>query len=275
MTRRRHGGATVRFGKPREKAAITGDCGQPGAHFNTPYIATLQRTSFTVAVWVNLSARAPNFILADWNKPDYSYMFGIDQPRNQQRQLPTVELRSSKIPQAEIDNKQNRRLTAVVRAQPNKDIPLNEWHHLAWVWTRTDISHGTMKIYLDGVQIGSQDQQFAPVDVQANIRPVRIGSRQEGNTTFHGSLDELWLFNEALSEALTASDSLSSELVQGAPQPPASGWIKQSPQTGQWSGIGASGPGWTIARAADGTWRGTGSASGTWARRDPDKGDWE
>ena len=158
--------------------------GQAGAYFNTPYIATLQRTSFTVAVWVNLSARAPNFILADWNKPDYSYMFGIDQPRNQQRQLPTVELRSSKIPQAEIDNKQNRRLTAVVRAQPNKDIPLNEWHHLAWVWTRTDISHGTMKIYLDGVQIGShailvQDQVPSPPQWHV-LHPSTDGATEPG-----------------------------------------------------------------------------------------------
>jgi hypothetical protein len=68
------------------------------------------------------------------------------------------------------------------------------WHHVAAVYDGT-----TIKLYLDGVLDGSVVSSFAPTDGSASLK---IGARgDDANTRLNGLIDEVRIFNRALSEA--------------------------------------------------------------------------
>ncbi len=69
---------------------------------------------------------------------------------------------------------------------------VNVWYHLAV--TRTS---GTYKLYVNGSQIGSEQADPLPIADVTGI--VRIGSWSDGNYEVDGLIDELDIFNRALS----------------------------------------------------------------------------
>jgi len=93
-------------------------------------------------------------------------------------------------------------------------VPLGQWTHLAGVYDPSDLS---MKLYINGV--------LAPTTLGATPVPatmfnpataVSIGTRSDGSTRWDGQLDEVRIFNRALSLA----DILSlPELAAVVPEP--------------------------------------------------------
>jgi len=69
------------------------------------------------------------------------------------------------------------------------------WHHV--VSTRT-MTTGALQLYVDGVSAGSATGSKASLTSPANISFGRI---QTGNNYFAGSLDEIAVYNTALSPA--------------------------------------------------------------------------
>ncbi|HVE60143.1 MAG TPA: LamG-like jellyroll fold domain-containing protein [Pyrinomonadaceae bacterium] len=73
-------------------------------------------------------------------------------------------------------------------------VSTGEWHHVAAVYDGT-----TIKIYLDGVLDGSVNSGFAPTNGSASLK---IGARgDDANTRLNGLIDEVRIFNRALSAA--------------------------------------------------------------------------
>lgn len=72
-----------------------------------------------------------------------------------------------------------------------EDAPLEEWIHIAMTWDGK-----TMTAYLNGKEYGAEDVVMQP----AVAGPMFIGKRAHGaNAFFKGVIDELAIFNKALS----------------------------------------------------------------------------
>jgi hypothetical protein len=131
---------------------------------------------------------------------------------------PIADMRSTEVNQ---QSSTKDRFAVIRLTNPRREVPQGEWHHLAWVWNRVNDNQGAMKIYLDGAEIGNQNQQRTPVNVAINQRTMRIGSREDPrnpNIAFNGSMDELWIFNEALNgEQL--GNLIKHNDIKGAPAP--------------------------------------------------------
>ncbi len=80
-----------------------------------------------------------------------------------------------------------------------KDVPLKQWHHVAWVWNKSDGMHGTMTIYLDAKEVASGVETHAGAVQDNPNNATAIGYKQDSKTGFNGTIDELWIYNEALS----------------------------------------------------------------------------
>ena len=70
--------------------------------------------------------------------------------------------------------------------------PVGEWHHIAGTYDGT-----IFKCYIDGV-LGEEWQYAGKMPV--NTLPVTIGRRTTGGTWFNGMIDEVAIFNNALTE---------------------------------------------------------------------------
>jgi hypothetical protein len=68
------------------------------------------------------------------------------------------------------------------------------WHHAAWV---VDASGGTL--FLDGSQVGNAAWPFLGAGRTTSTDPVQIGHYANFSDRFHGTLDEITLWNRALS----------------------------------------------------------------------------
>ncbi len=193
--------------------------GSPGSYLNIPALTTIQKSSFTVAAWVNMTTKGPNFILTDWPATAQSgFVFGVD-PLGRDKSKATTIVHLS-------GGGRNRPVVVRFPARDNSDtpdVPLNSWHHMAWIWERADAQHGTMRIFIDGNQIGSQAQSIrGSVDVALNQRGMRIGSREMPQSAggppvnFNGSIDELWVFDAALTNE-QLNNLIKSNNIDGAP----------------------------------------------------------
>jgi hypothetical protein len=78
-------------------------------------------------------------------------------------------------------------------------IPLNEWTHLA-----ISFDGAAKRIYVNGIEVASHGESRALVYDGAPV-PVTIGSDYEGSVLFSGRIDEVALYNRAL----TADEVLS------------------------------------------------------------------
>jgi len=94
---------------------------------------------------------------------------------------------------------------------------LNQWYHLAV--TRSDSLY---TIYANGVAIGSQNDTHAIPEPNA---PVKIGAAE--GMYFNGLLDEVKIYNRALSAAEIQADGVEENNDEPLPPPPASPKIRR------------------------------------------------
>ena len=98
---------------------------------------------------------------------------------------------------------------------------LNEWVHLVGV---KDVDSGNVRIYLNGVFMGEEQIQFPELEAD-NEGLLFIGcehpyvSLPSGPQYFYGDLDELGIWNRALTEEEILSLYLSESVVQGCMEP--------------------------------------------------------
>ncbi len=84
--------------------------------------------------------------------------------------------------------------TAVVSSPTT--LPLNTWVHVAGTWDGT-----TARVYVNGAEVASVPAASLP----NNTLALRIGSDNTGATRFAGSVDEVAIYNRALSAAEIAA----------------------------------------------------------------------
>ena len=175
--------------------------GKPGSYLDVPYISSIHQHSFTVAVWVYLNKPDRNYVLADWSAPmNMAYAFGFDVAKGSTTPRITAYMKSDVV-KTSSKNKNQKYNVDVLKFTPAaaNTLSLNAWHHVAWVWDRQDKNTGTLTIYLDGANVQSANvAKGSTTDLLNNHREVRVGLKQDTNSTFNGSMDELWVFGDAL-----------------------------------------------------------------------------
>ncbi len=186
-------GSNTPFGK-----AVTFN-GKPGSYLDVPPLTELHNHSFTIAVWVYLDANEHNFVLADWGTPNkLAFAFGLDTGRGSTASRLTAFMRNNDF---KVNKKTKVSTNAdIVKFQPTTPVPLSSWHHVAWVWDRSNETAPTLTGYLDGVKLASSNlaKGVTKIDLLDNRSPIKIGLKQDTLNTFHGSMDELWVFSNAL-----------------------------------------------------------------------------
>lgn len=90
-------------------------------------------------------------------------------------------------------------------------IPLNEWHHLVM-----SISSGDTRLYRDGVQIGSSSVTFTSINPTGVIR---FGSGYAGGRYLSGRIDDIAIYDSALSESQVQAHFSAASAVAAVPEP--------------------------------------------------------
>jgi subtilase family serine protease len=154
------------------------------AHISVPDHASLDlSTAMTIAAWVRVDTGATTSSrrLIDKNTAGGANGYGVNYHHF-----------GAADPRMEVD---------LLAAGENGSAPiiaaaLNEWVHLAIV-----VGNGTQILYRNGVEAAR-----GPVAVFAtNSLPLVLGAAQDGTLGFQGSMDELRLYNRALSAAEVGS----------------------------------------------------------------------
>ena len=88
-----------------------------------------------------------------------------------------------------------------IRLRTQKAISLNEWHHVALTYTGSRWASG-VKIYVDG-EDQALEIMLDDVNSQGAVKrePLRIGAGGGPDNRFRGSLDDVRIYNRALSPA--------------------------------------------------------------------------
>lgn len=187
--------------------------GTPNSFLQIQPITNIQKSNFTFAAWVYLKSPGPNVIFSDWQtEANSGFMFGVLDKAD-----PVAQLQGERNPGrgASAGRMSMIRLPANAN-QPLASVPLNEWHHMMWIWSRDDKEPtptaryaGVLTYYLDGARVASENKNttnFAPTaDMVSNNVPMRIGSRETplnartpGPVNFTGFIDEIWIFDDVL-----------------------------------------------------------------------------
>ena len=104
----------------------------------------------------------------------------------------------------------------------------NNWHHVVGVWSaspETEIDPSQFKIYIDGVQVtttsGNYDSSSHPKSPLTGLGGTKIARHDAWNTNFNGIIDEVSIYNYAL----TASEIKANydKLSLGGTAPPGGG----------------------------------------------------
>jgi len=77
-------------------------------------------------------------------------------------------------------------------------LPVNAWTHLAGTYDRT-----TLRLYVNGVEVAALAQ---PGNIVGFSRPLRIGGNRVWGEFFQGAIDEVRIYNRALSQAEIQND---------------------------------------------------------------------
>jgi hypothetical protein len=133
--------------------------------------------TFTISLWINQSqAQASGYRLIDKVTPGVNDGYGFDT----------------------YDNSTGKRMRFIGGAKnvsANTAYSLNEWHYLV-----VTFSNGTSTFYLDGITDGSGNHGSS---MQTNNLPLRIGTSRSKYTNtlgFKGMMDDVRIYNRALSE---------------------------------------------------------------------------
>ena len=78
-------------------------------------------------------------------------------------------------------------------------ITTNNWYHLAFVRTYANTTGDSILIYINGVKVVGASQPANIINVKST--EFRIGSRMDGATNAHGTIDEVKVWNRRLSDA--------------------------------------------------------------------------
>lgn len=76
------------------------------------------------------------------------------------------------------------------------DVIVNQWTHI--VLTR---SSNTMRLYVNCTLVKTDSTSFATTPIYGNAPAAKIGSRQNNSMFFHGKIDDVRIYNRALSNS--------------------------------------------------------------------------
>ena len=77
-------------------------------------------------------------------------------------------------------------------------LTINQWTHLAGTWDGS-----TLRLYLGGVEVASQPRSGT---LEVNNSPLHIGGNTYNGENFSGLIDEVRIYNRALTPAEIAQD---------------------------------------------------------------------
>ena len=200
------------------------------SYLTVPAITDFQKTSFTVAAWVYLNSTGPNFILCDFRSNQKgAFAFNINPNPIRNTAQPSANLRSMDTAASLRRGTATDRLQIVRQQLDDKPVPLKAWHHLAWTWDR---EAATLTCYLDGgsekdgfaiaMKKGNGPQDSQSLDIAINNQPLQIGAHLlDGGTSqvFNGYLDELWIFDTALTP-VRIQNLMAYNDIEGPPKAP-------------------------------------------------------
>ena len=83
-----------------------------------------------------------------------------------------------------------------VRNVDDEILPLNEWYHIVFTYDGTNL-----ELYLDGDPISSLEQPHVVNFSQRNPLQIGVYSTQSGATIFTGSMDDIRIYDRALSQS--------------------------------------------------------------------------
>ena len=98
-------------------------------------------------------------------------------------------------------------------ARGTGDLDPDKWNHLAATYDNT-----TLRLFVNGVQVGSRELPEALVAGQGG--PLTFGANNVWGERFNGLIDEVRIYNRALSAAEIGAD-MTQPVVPGTPAPPA------------------------------------------------------
>jgi glucose/arabinose dehydrogenase/PKD repeat protein len=101
--------------------------------------------------------------------------------------------------------------TGDLRAGGTSSLPLNTWSHLALTWDGT-----TERFYVNGVQVGTAAVAGTLVN---GAGPLRFGGNGVWSEWFAGRLDEIRVYNRALTQAELQADMSTPVTCVGSPPP--------------------------------------------------------
>jgi hypothetical protein len=154
-------------------------------YVTTPYAADLAMNTFTVAMWVNLADKSANR--------------GIIGTRFNGENTFDLKVGANLI-HGDIGNGAAWLNTAVdVPTARGGNLTIGEWHHITYV---IDDAGDTAKLYVDGALAATVAFTGTPLFMKSG-QELRIGSSYP-TEHMHGQIDDLRLYNRALSEAEAA-----------------------------------------------------------------------
>ena len=156
---------------------------------------------FSISGWVNLADRSTSqmIITKGPTNPDPQY---VNLPGN-------YELRVSPLGELEFGFEHDTTGYFFV-ASAVDTVPVGQWVHVAAVFT----SATSVQLFINGAPAASAAHSFT---VDTNTQAVQIGRRTGGDFHFVGSIDELSLFDRALSQAEVNAIIAEHPLVLGDP----------------------------------------------------------
>lgn len=75
----------------------------------------------------------------------------------------------------------------------NTRLPVNEWSHVT-----ATLANQCLRLYLNGTVIAERNN--IPVKISPSMLPLRLDADSEGGSRFSGLMDEVRIWNRALSE---------------------------------------------------------------------------
>jgi arabinan endo-1,5-alpha-L-arabinosidase len=154
-------------------------------YVKVPDSATLPDDRITISAWVYLNSYKDDQVIVAKEygtaSPYSSYRLGLgaySESRKLQMRLGTSGTRK-----------------VITSAS---DIPLNQWTHVACVYNRS-----TVTLYINGAVDYVRKYVYGAITLSDN--PLYVGMGQYDNTYFAGSIDEVRIYNAALSDSEIAA----------------------------------------------------------------------